>query len=166
MLSARDVVVEVDVTESAIRNDGQLYASARPNSPGVVLSFYAGKLGEPLRYPCDAFTDWQANVRAVALALEALRKVDRYGVTRHGEQYRGWKALPASTAAPITAEQAATLVAGYSGEDATKVLQSETVRKRAVRRAQAATHPDIGGDAERFQAVQTAKRVLEAWGER
>lgn len=40
-----------------------------------------------LSYPCDTFTTLQDNLRVIALALEALRMVDRYGVTRRGEQY-------------------------------------------------------------------------------
>src|SRR5690606_24676973 len=70
---------------------------AKAAHPGVILSFDS-KVGH-LSYPCDTFTSWQDNLRAVALALEALRKLDRYGVTKRGEQYRGFLAIEA-TAAP------------------------------------------------------------------
>lgn len=39
---------------------------------------------------------WQANIRAIAKTLEHLRDLDRWGVTKRGEQYTGWKALPAT----------------------------------------------------------------------
>jgi hypothetical protein len=62
--------------------------------------------------------DWQHNVRAIALGLEALRKVDRYGITRRGEQYAGWKALPAGIgigATHMTSEVATKVIIEESG---------------------------------------------------
>src|SRR5688500_17219412 len=64
-LVARDVVLEVDVAESMIRLDGELYANARPSSPAVRLAFES-KVG-PLTYATDRFWHWQDNVRAIAL---------------------------------------------------------------------------------------------------
>lgn len=90
-LRAKNVILQADCDESQIRLDGQLRASARLRGPGVILSFES--MHGPLSYPCDRFDDWQDNVRAIALALEALRKVNRYGVTRNAEQYKGWKRL-------------------------------------------------------------------------
>lgn len=108
-LRGRDVVIEVDVPERAIRNDGQLRADARATSPAVVVAF-EGRHG-PMQYPCDRFTsrwiskqgpDWQQNVRAIALGLEALRKVERYGIADTGQQYTGFKALPSGRAMPAS----------------------------------------------------------------
>lgn len=49
-----------------------------------------------LVYATDACQDWRHNVRSIALGLEALRAVDRYGISRRGEQYAGFRgALPA-----------------------------------------------------------------------
>lgn len=66
-----------------------------------------------LRLPCDTFSYWKDNVRAVALALEALRKIDRYGV-RTGSQYAGFKALPADDV-EMTPELAADFIARAAG---------------------------------------------------
>src|SRR5579863_8437221 len=82
------VVFQVDVTEGDIRLDGMLRANAKVGHPGVAISF-GSKYG-PLRYATDAYEQqwsgalpsWQANLRAIALALGALRAVDRYGVTK------------------------------------------------------------------------------------
>lgn len=53
-----------------------------------------------LVYATDACEDWRHNVRSIALGLEALRAVDRYGITRKGEQYAGFRAaLTAGSAA-------------------------------------------------------------------
>ena len=99
------IVMQIDVQQPDIRADGMLRARAKVGDfPGVAVSF-ASRFG-PLRYATDVYEQrwsgampgWQANVRAIALALEALRAVDRYGVTKRGEQYQGWTALPAAHA--------------------------------------------------------------------
>lgn len=49
-----------------------------------------------LVYATDACVLWRHNVRSIALGLEALRAVDRFGISRRGEQYAGFRAaLPA-----------------------------------------------------------------------
>lgn len=103
-LGADLVVIQVDVKDGDLRRDGMVKSRAIVGHPGVAVSFES-KFG-PLRYATDRYEPrwsgdppgWQANTRAIALALEALRAVDRYGVTRRGEQYRGWSALPAARA--------------------------------------------------------------------
>lgn len=91
-LGAELLVLQVDLQQRDIRADGLPRASARyGDHPGVVVSFDSRH--GPLRYATDVFDDWRSNLRAIALALEALRAVDRYGVTRRGEQYQGWTAI-------------------------------------------------------------------------
>jgi hypothetical protein len=136
-LGAKNIVVQAAVTDADIRLDGKLRANAYPEHPGVILTFDS-KFG-PLSYPCDRFTTYQDNLRAIALALEALRKVDRYGVTKRGEQYTGWKAIPAKTG-------------GDPGRG------HEIIREYgSVKAALLATHPDHGGDPDDFMAVQAAR---------
>ncbi len=90
-LSARDVVIQVDgLSLQDIRNDGWPRGSWN-GGPGVVVSFESPK--GSISMPCDRFGDWRDNLRAIAKSLEALRMVDRYGVTRGNEQYRGWAKL-------------------------------------------------------------------------
>src|SRR5947208_1880483 len=79
------------VTESDIRLDGRPRARAVASHPGVVLAFDSRH--GPLKYAVDTFDRWQDNLRAIALGLEHLRAVDRYGVTRRGEQYTGWRQI-------------------------------------------------------------------------
>jgi len=96
LLGAKHLVLQVDLKPRDIRVDGLPRADARYGAhPGVVVSFDSQH--GPLRYATDAFDDWRSNLRAVALSLEALRAVDRYGVSKRGEQYRGWTALAAAT---------------------------------------------------------------------
>jgi hypothetical protein len=140
-LGATSAVLQLAVTESDIRLDGDLRANARPTHPGVIVSFESRH--GPLRYACDRFLTWQDNVRAIALGLESLRRVDRYGIAGRGEQYTGWKALPAGNGAP-SPERGRALIARHGG----------------VRQALHATHPDHGGDPADFADVQAARGAL------
>lgn len=144
-LGARDTVLMIAVEESDIRLDGLLRASARPIHPGVIIAFDS-RYG-PLKYSSDVFADWQDNVRAIALGLEALRKVDRYGITKRGEQYTGWKQLEAgANGVVMSAARAREILEDYGG----------------WRNALKSTHPDAGGDPEQFRLVQEARAVLAA----
>ena len=164
MIGGRDVELLVAITPDQFRLDGQPRAQAKAEHPGVILSLQSrhGRLS----YPCDRFTTWQDNLRAVALALEALRKVDRYGVTAHGEQYRGFLALEgAREAGPAvsTVEGARAfleqLVAPHS-----VVPMSDHTLLWTVNRAKRLTHPDAGGKAATFDAVMRAEATLRTAG--
>ncbi|MGN7977399.1 hypothetical protein ACTJJ4_07475 [Microbacterium sp. 22195] len=149
----------IAVPAGAFRIDGRPYANAKAEHPGVIFSMES-RHGQ-LSYPCDTFTTWHDNLRAIALALEALRKVDRYGVTRHGEQYRGFLAIEA-TAAPAgfaSSKDALFFLANVSGE-----VRQDWTPATALRAAQRATHPDRGGDAAVFQRVTLAEAKLRAEG--
>lgn len=41
-------------------------------------------------YATDICVLWKHNVRSIALGLESLRAVDRYGITKRGQQYAGF----------------------------------------------------------------------------
>lgn len=160
-LGARNVVFHCDVRgDRDIRQDGQLRADARPGHRVIVA--FSDKNGRRLQFPCDTFAWWQDNVYAVARALEALRMVERYGVSSTS-QYEGFKALPSSTTPALSTESAAAVIARRAGAPYTaeNVIADVLNAKHAIRRAAAITHPDGGGTTEDFQLVQEAKRVLE-----
>ena len=158
-IGARNVELLVAIPADQFRLDGRPRANAKQQHPGVILSFDS-KVGH-LSYAVDTFTHWMDNVRGIAKSLEALRMVDRYGVTKHGEQYRGFLAIEA-TAAP----------AGFtSTEDAKMFLARVTgwayadhPLRELVRRAQRMSHPDHGGDAATFQRVSLAEAKLREAG--
>lgn len=158
-LSGREVRLQVAIPASQFRLDGRPRATAKAEHPGVILTLQS-KHGA-LSYPCDTFDRWQDNVRAIALALEALRKVDRYGVTKRGEQYRGFLALEATAAPAGFASLGAVeeFLARFSGGSAVS-LGWPTM----VRRAKIATHPDRGGDASSFDRVSIAAAKLREAG--
>lgn len=160
-LGAPLVVIQVDVAEADIRRDGMIRANARPGHPGVKISFES-KFGS-LTYATDAYDHWQANVRAIALGLEALRAVDRYGITKTGEQYRGWSAITADAAETMTRSDAARLLAaGTDGRFTAEQLLADPANVAlAYKLAIRALHPDVGGDPEMFRRVTKARDVLD-----
>ena len=157
MLGARQIVLQVAMTEQDFRIDGYPRAQAKAEHPGVILSLESRH--GALSWPCDTFTTWQDNVRAIALAMEALRKVDRYGVTKRGEQYTGWKALPPGSGAPashMTRDEALALV-----KDLTPPSKRDEPVERLVRWAKIGAHPDRhDGDHALAYKVDEAAKVL------
>lgn len=162
MLAGHDatLVLQLAVTERDCRLDGWIRADARPAHPGAILAFDS-KHG-PLRYSTDLYrhgstyggrylVGWQANVRAIALGLEALRKVDRYGIARGGEQYRGWKAIPQTTG-----QDAKALLFQVTGEPTPSDRDTKSLYRWALRVA----HPDQGGSRELLEQVMEAGRKL------
>lgn len=138
-LEPREAILELDLREQDFRLDGLPRADRAARTPGVVLSLIGSTQGD-LRYPAHRFHTWQDNIRGLALALEALRKVDRYGITAKGEQYAGWRALPTGESDAPSAERGRALIAQHG----------------SVRDARFATHPDHGGNARDFNDVQAA----------
>ncbi len=159
MLGATLVVVQVDVTEADLRRDGLIRANARVQFPGIRVAFESRR--GPLTFATDMYPTWQANVRAVALGLEALRRLDRYGITKRGEQYVGWQALPASTTAPMTREEAAAFLAGAQDDwSVADLLRDTEAVKRAYRAAAKRHHSDVGGNDALFARITAARDVL------
>lgn len=156
-LNAKQIILQVGYREQDLRLDGMPRANAGMTHDAVALSFES-KWG-PLRYETNEFVaryyrnggdGWQANLRAIALGMEALRKVDRYGVSKRGEQYRGWQQLPEKSSEPadliVTRQQAREFLDEYGGT-------FETAVKRL--------HPDRGGDPAKFRAAVKARKVLD-----
>jgi hypothetical protein len=143
-LSGREVIIGVVTDEASIRIDGMMRADAKVRHPGVEVSFEL-----PDRRRLTFHTDrhkgytnsWQHNLRAVALGLEALRAVDRYGITSAAEQYAGF----------------AQLTAGGPSADRGRVLVAEA---GSVTEALKRHHPDHGGQAEAFADVQAYRELV------
>jgi hypothetical protein len=133
-LDGSNVVIGAGVREADIRKDGYPRAEARqPSHPGVEISF--DSIHGRLVYSTDVCELWQHNVRSIALGLEALRAVDRYGISARGQQYAGWAQI--GPGGP-DAERGRRLVEQHGG----------------IRAALMATHPDHAGDPRDFADVQ------------
>lgn len=172
------VLVQVDARPEDIRLDGQLRAGARVSHPGVIVTLDTTRHGV-LVYPCDAFSGWsrypgwQANLRAVALGLEALRKVERYGIAERGQQYAGFGVLPQATpmGGSLTVEDAARYIArnSWPGENEDcqerwfrRIIDEPEMLASEYRRAAKRLHPDAGGDPAEFRRLNEARDLILA----
>jgi hypothetical protein len=171
LLKGRDVVLECDVREQDIGIRGGLLTSAKPATPAIVVAFESAH--GSLMYRCDRFytnwshqmPDWQANVRAIALTLQALRAVDRYAATETGQQYAGFKALPAGRAMPashMTSDEAWSILGSF-GEQPIEVqrMAGDDALRAAHKAARKFAHPDRhNGDQTLWDQVEQAAAVL------
>lgn len=113
-----------------------------PKDPGVVAYFTWED--QPMSIPCDRWDRIQANVQAIALTVEAMRGMERWGAKHMiRAMFTGFKALPQS------GEHWSNLF-GVSADASVEQV-------RAIWRGLCKTaHPDTGGSKERFLAVQQA----------
>lgn len=161
-------ILQLALRERDIRIDGMPRADAKVMHPGIILSVEPH--GQPpLSFPCDTFVDWQDNVRAVTLTLEALRKIDRYGVTQTGQQYRGWQAIEAAPTVDARAAACAVLArTAWPNENddcqaswAQKIATDPEIGRNTLRQARAKAHPDRhGGDRTLWDHVEGAAKVV------
>lgn len=174
-LKATDCVIEVDAPDAQFRNDGSIKRTMQPRSPAVRVSFDC-KHGH-LSYTCATFSGWEANLRAVALILEDLRTMERYGVGKGSEQYTGFAALPqrSGDAAPVESMGFAAVVAELAGvaaaHDSTWPVRAPSIqpgathaadRSRLVSAAIMVAHPDRGGTDAKIARVVKLRARLEA----
>lgn len=166
LLDAERLVLQVDLQASQIRRDGLPKDGARYGSnPGVIVSFDSRH--GPLRYATDTFTSWMANLRAIALGLEDLRAVDRYGISKRGEQYRGWTAIASATPGRgpfTTADEARQWMRGAAEVEginrASWTTLDDLYKKLAV-----LMHPDMpAGSADRWERLDAAAALLGVRG--
>lgn len=148
MLNASQIVIQVALGENDIRLDGFPKAGRNAAHPGVIVAFES-KWG-PLQYATDEFWSWEDNLRGIALGMEALRKVDRYGVSKRGEQYTGWRQIAQTSGGFQSREQAERWIAEQGGY------------RDAARRL----HPDNleTGDEDEFKKLQQARALIGASG--
>lgn len=176
-LGATSATLQVDATERDCRLDGHLRADARVQHPGVILTIETKRLGTQV-FACDRFVtrgwsnrgagaSWKENVRAIALGLEALRKVERYGIAERGQQYAGYRELGAGIelGRAMTVEEAARFIAEYSDDPTGRLSDVEDDPSFALalfKDAAKNLHPDAGGDPELFRKLVAARELLKA----
>jgi hypothetical protein len=163
-LRAARVVLELETTDAA---EADLAGPAPlvgvlTGGPRVRLSFDSRH--GPLSYATGRYGTaadplaWKWNVRAIALGLQALRSVDRWGITRAGEQYSGWLRLPSGE--PATSAGILLTLAGLPGLTATQVVADPGTFRRVYQAAARRHDPDAGGDVGTWARLQRARTVL------
>jgi len=135
-----------------LRLDGLPYAQ-QPNidDPGVAI--YLKRRNQDYVLACDAFDKIWKNMRALTLALESLRRLERYGCEQlMNTAFEGFKALPPGEE-PMTPERALELF-GLREDADPEVIQ--VVYRRLAKKH----HPDGGGDERRFREIRAAYEML------
>lgn len=175
-LGGTDVFLQVVTDSRGVRLDGQLRADAKVDHPGVILTIETKKRGT-LVFSTDRFVapyyrsgpSWQHNLRAIALGLEALRTVERYGIADTGQQYAGYRELGAGIAlgSGMTLEDAARLLIehgevmrGNEPAEPEDIIDAPDVAAAAYRTAAKRNHPDQGGDPDLFRRITEARDLL------
>jgi hypothetical protein len=160
-LVAHHVVIQIEDPEQhkTMRNDGSMTVAGKywPTKPGVILMFESPKGN--ISMPCDRYNHWRDNLRAIALSLEALRAVDRYGVTRGNEQYQGWTQIGNGNG-KMDRASALKFVETLRGAPINLPVTVQTLAE-IIKALKVAHHPDKpGGSHETFVAIGQAEEVL------
>jgi len=139
-----DCVISTNVPT---RLNGLPYSAARePEDPGAAVYFRLKKQDRVLA--CDAWTRVADNLTAIAQHIDALRRIDRYGVGTLDQAFAGYTALPAKGETWRT-------TLGFSLDE---TINAEMVEKAFRSRARTA-HPDTPGGSHDAMASLTAARA-------
>lgn len=161
-VEATDIIIEAGFNTNNIRNDGWPYSSAKPSHSTVRLGFK--KKGKtPLSFTSGGHGDWVQNVYLIAMTLERLRAIERYGCVQGDEQYRGFSALPPGGSAIAAAEWASPMHASIWLGEVAKMEPSRDL-KLLYRAAAMAAHPDTGGSPELMSKVNRARDFIQQAG--
>lgn len=133
-------------TNLQLRRDGLPLAGQRqPNDPGVAVYFNYKKT--PVCFACDRWSRIEDNMQAIAKTIDALRGIARWGTGDMMEAaFKGFTALPSPNANPLHWLSVLGLDVAATRADV----------ESAYRRRRSETHPDRGGSADEFSAVQRA----------
>lgn len=145
-LSRLGATHEILSTNVILRIDGlPRSGQPEPEDPGAAVYF---KLkGQPRCLACDKWNRVADNIAAIAQHIDALRRIDRYGVGTLEQAFAGYAALPANTAANWRD------VFGFPSDR--RIAWSEV--EDAFRNAARAAHPDVGGTHEQMARLTEAK---------
>ncbi|MFA6058940.1 MAG: J domain-containing protein [Taibaiella sp.] len=151
---SNDLIVS---TNMRVRQDGLIYAAdlaKKIDDPGVAI--YFKYRGQDTSMCCDQYERIWENMYALAMAIDALRSIDRWGVSDFLKKaFTGFAALPE----PGESSWPSVL------RIATTATKQEIID--AYRNLCKIHHPDVGGDRDEFQKITTAyKEALTHCNER
>lgn len=146
MLQGRDLVIS---TNLALRIDGlPRSGQPAPSDPGAAVYFRRPRLvtgSQRLAFACDKYRVIEQNLRSIAMHLNALRGMERWGVGTRDQAFAGYTALP------LRSDRTWWQVLGA-------VTSINTVEDLVAHYRDAAkrTHPDAGGSDTAFYEVRKA----------
>lgn len=131
-------------TNVQLRLDGRPRSDNEPNDPGVACYFRFK--GRATVLACDRYLRVSDNIAAIAAHIDALRRIDRYGVGSLEQALAGYKALPADSAADWRN------VFGFNGGPVTVEQVNDRFKAMAKEK-----HPDVGGTEEGMAHLNRAR---------
>lgn len=133
-------------TNMKTRNDGGVYANAKePNDSGVAVYFDFN--GAQRCLACDRFRRVWENTYAIAKTIEAMRGIDRWGVSEMLDRmFTGFAAIPEDAGKKRPWHQVLNVDPGITADQL----------RRRYRQIIKEKHPDVGGDPEVFREIMDA----------
>lgn len=148
-LGGKELIVS---TNLRVRTDGGLYAAdmnKKIDEPGVAIYFkYKGK---QLSICCDQYLTVWENIYALAKGIEAIRGMERWGVSNFIERaFTGFAALPPSTIVPY--KKSCWQILGIEN-----IIRNDSNIRSAYINLSKKLHPDVpGGSTQAFQELTAA----------
>lgn len=146
-IGGTDLIVSSNIP---VRNDGMLYADymrRKIDDPGVAI--YFKMKGRDVVMCCDQYSQVWENVYALGKGIEALRGMDRWGVSEFLERaFTGFTALPEFTTADIKSSWETLGLSAKPADIGIVHSAYKTLAKKA--------HPDMGGSADGFDELNKA----------
>jgi hypothetical protein len=136
--------IELMGGKNVVLSSNYTLGNDNPKDPAVVAYFTWD--GTQLAIPCDRWSRLESNLQAIALTVEAMRGMERWGAKHMiRAMFTGFKQLGT----------------GVNRKPWWKVLgvdhgDLEVVVREAYRTLAKQHHPDAGGNAERFLEIQMA----------
>ena len=140
-------------SNAKLRNDGLPY-SKQPTVDDSGVAVYFTYQNQQVVFACDKWEEIGENIRALGLAIEAIRGLERWGVSDMlPRTFTGFMALPSGGGVPVTIEPS--VQDWRTVLKLPKIANWDTVTK-AYRKRRVESHPDKGGSNEEFTAVEAA----------
>jgi hypothetical protein len=140
-LGARRILVSSNLR---LRQDGAPY-SQQPRNDDEGVAVYFIRKGKEMVLACDKFHKREDNMRAITKTIDAIRGIERWGSSDMME-----RAFTGFTALGHDSGRRWWDVLGVASDASAAEVESAYKRRRSV------THPDKGGDATEFAAVEEA----------
>lgn len=153
-LGASNVIIS---TNLILRADGFPRADAERSSMDPGVAVYFNLKGKPMVMAQDTFSYVAANLRSLALAIEAMRSLERHGGGVMMERaFTGFTALPPGPP-PLRPKRPWWKVMGYSENAEDREGLSDTEIQMRFKTLVKKRHPDAGGTTEDFQELEQAR---------
>lgn len=134
-----------------LRMDGMPRADrGEPEDPGIAVYFKYD--GRDLSFACDSYTTTRGNLRALALTIEAIRGIARWGASDLMDRaFRGFAALPVQATSPWRE------TLGFKKDELVTPEKIDERFKYLVLTKK--HHPDLGGNEETFRQIVEARSI-------